>query len=147
MNVDDDLKDLDEEIQKQIDELQQFTREEYGNGDYAESQFRIGKLLHDNYKNKGALSAWNNISATDDREIFISAQWNISTVLMEDNNLEGALSIWSSIKQTDDSKMYAQAQWNIGLSFDKNGNIGEAMHVWSYIEKTDCPLWQDSCHP
>ena len=139
MNVDDDLKDLDEEIQKQIDELQQFTREEYGNGAYAESQFRIGKLLHDNYKNKGALSAWNNISATDDREIFISAQWNISTVLMEDNNLEGALSIWSSIKQTDDSKMYAQAQWNIGLSFDKNGNIGEAMHVWSYIEKTDCP--------
>lgn len=94
-------------------------------------------LLHKNNKTEGALSAWNNIRSTDDREIFIHAQWNISTNLMEDNNLEGALSIWRNVKRTDDSKMYAQAQWNIGLSFDKEGNIGEAMRIWSYIEKKD----------
>ena len=135
----DDLKDLDDETRKEIEELLKVTREEDGDEAYAEAQFRIGMLLYKNKKVKGALSAWNEINATDDREIYIPAQWNISNILMEDNNLEGAISIWRSIKQTEDSKMYAQAQWNIGLSFDKNGNIGEAMRVWSYIEKTDCP--------
>ena len=138
MNVD-DLEGLNEDTRKEIEELEKVTREEDGNGAYAESQFRIGKLLYENYKTKGAVSAWNKISVTDDREIYIPAQWNISNILMENNNLQGALSIWRSIKPTDDSEMYAQAQWNIGVSFDKDGDTGEAMRVWSYIEKTDSP--------
>ena len=133
----DDLKDLDDETRKEIEDLLKVTRERDGNDAYALAQLRAGTLLYESNRTKGALSAWNNIDKTDSREIYIPAQWNISTVFMENNNLEEALPIWRSIKESDGSELHTQAQWNIGLSFDNAGDIGEAMRIWSHIEKTD----------
>ncbi len=137
MNID-DLKDLDDETRKEVEELQK-VRLESGSKLYAAAQLSIGTILYENNYLKDALLIWRSIRSEYDAQVFAKAQWNISIFLNDNNNAEGAFLIWKKFKKVDNPQIYSEAQWNIGVALDKSGDIKGALSVWRKVTLEDHP--------
>ena len=135
MNID-DLKGLDEETRKQIEELQKVVCK----GDVKEStraKLDVGIALAQNNDIKSALSVWSSIKRTDDPNAYAYAKLNMGIALVQRNNVKSALSEWSNIERADNPNAYAQAQLNIGVALEREGDNKGALLSWANISHAD----------
>ena len=136
MNVD-DLKDLDEETRKEIEELMKVTREKDGNEAFAKAQFNIGIILAQSNDISSALFVWENIKYIDNAKVYAYTQLNMGTALANSDQIDLALARWRNINCNDDSNVYANAQLNIGNALQEKGDKSNSLLAWGSIKHTD----------
>lgn len=122
MNVD-DLKDLDDETRKEIEELQKVTRESDGNESFATSQADIALILSNLGYTEQALEIWKSITHKDSNSNYARAQFNIGTIFYNKNNSNKALEVWRNINIDHDEEIYQNAQFRIGKNIIKSNDI------------------------
>lgn len=136
MNVE-DLKDLDEETRKVIEELLKVTREKDGNEAFAEAQATIGEFLIKNKKPEKAIEAWSKVERSDNSNLYAKLQINIGIAFIECGNIINALKSWRNVTRSDDQEVYANSQFYTGIALKEKGSDKEAIEAWSNIERLD----------
>lgn len=136
MNVD-DLKGLDEATRKEIEELQQITRQKYGGDTFAKAQFNIGSVYHENNKLESALKAWNKIKRSDNPELYAQLRVDIGVMFKQGNDDKRALIEWSKVKYSDSSVAYAYAQFYTGRVLYKLNQTLESIEAYKNIKRED----------
>lgn len=132
-----DLKDLDDEMRKKIEELLKITSEKDGFKLFLAAQVTLGKLLLDNSLHEGAIKIYSEIQRSDDPSLYAAAQYTIGEIIETEGNREGALTYFKNIKHSDDPKIYAAAQYYIGFILSESSDIEGAISAWSVINRSD----------
>jgi len=136
MNID-DLKGLDEETIKDIEELQKVTREIDGGEKFAQAQYMIGQSLILNNKVKEAVDVWKNIQRSDNPEGHAVANMQIGEILYQEDDFEGATEAWSKIRRKDYPRVFSLVQIRMSDVLAKQGNISSALALLYGIDKSD----------
>ena len=133
----DDLKGLDEETKKEIEELQKVTREKDGDEAYALAQFNMGKKFEDIGIVEKALESWRNIKKSDSKEGYPVTRFRIGQALKNQGNIDVALEVWRSIQRIDNAQWYAIAHNRIGTVLEEEGDTEESLKAWYKIKRED----------
>lgn len=136
MNID-DMKGLDEETRKKIEELQKVTLEKDGVELFVAAQVTFGKLLFDNGFNSRAIKAYSNIQRSYDSNLYAATQYTIGEILENEGETKKALKYLKNIEHSDDPKIYAAAQYYIGFILSESNDIKGAVSIWSAIKRSD----------
>lgn len=136
MNVD-DLKGLDEETKKEIEELQKITREKDGDEFFAAAQFNIGNAYFKSNNLKSALEAWNKIENEDNPELYAQLRVDIGVMFKQGDDDERALIEWSKVTRSDSPVAYAYAQFYTGRVLYKLNRSLESIKAYKNIKRED----------
>ena len=137
MNVD-DLKDLDEETRKEIEELQKVTRKSDSDENFSLAQRKLAEIFYKYGLLDEAVRVSKLIEPKDSYEHYKKAQYNIGAVYEEQGNTDAALQIWSEIEE-DSSEIYSRAQYNIGAIENELGKFEEAKKAWNKVKRNGSP--------
>lgn len=143
MNVD-DLKDLDDDTRKEIEDLQKVTRGKDGNEAFAISAFVIATTLYESGHIEDALSVWKQINLNDQPEIYANALFEIGKCVLpreslKIEDLDKPIRVWEKIERVYSAETYARAQHGIILMHSIRGNFKQALAILDNILHTDCP--------
>lgn len=136
MNID-DMKGLDAETGKEIEELRKVTREEYGDDLFAKAQFNIGNAYFRSNNLKNALKAWNKIEKEDNPELYAQLRVDIGVMFKQGNDDKRALIEWSKVKHSDSRVAYAYAQFYTGRVLYKLDKTLESIKAYKNIKRED----------
>ena len=136
MNAD-DMDGLDEATRKEVEALQEVTRERDGNETYAEAQFEIGSIYLKNNNLESALKAWDKVKHSDNPEFYAQLRVNIGIMFKKQGDFERALVEWNKVERSDSAETYARAQLYISHEFNLKGDKKNTLLALRNIEYSD----------
>ena len=137
MNTD-DLKGLDEETRKRIEELEKVTRNGNSDETFSLAKRKLAEIYYKSRLLDEAVRVSKLIEPQDNKEHYEKAQYNIATVYEEQGKTEEAIRIWLEIEE-DSSEIYSRAQYNIGAIKSDLYEFEEAKKAWNKVKRNGSP--------
>lgn len=138
MNID-DLKGLDGETRKEIEELEKVTRKSNSDENFSLAQRKLAEIYYNYGLLDDAVRVSKLIKPQDSKEHYEKAQYNIGAAYDEQGNTSEALTVWSKIEKGDFPDIYARAQYNTGVILSDEGRFEEAKTAWKNVKQEDYP--------
>lgn len=138
MNIN-NLKDLDDETRKKIEELQKVTRKSESDESFSFAQRQLAEIYYRYGLLDEAIRVSKLIKPQDSKEYYQKAQYNIGAAYDEQGNTSEALKVWFKIKKWDFPDIYARVQYNTGVILSDEGKFEEAKAAWKNVKKEDYP--------
>lgn len=133
----DDIEGLDEATRKEIEELQNVTREKDGVEAFVNAQHRLGHIYASHDDLIQAMEVWGNVQKSDGLEAYSYALYNKGLACAKLGDTENAIAFWNKVKRKWGKETFVDTQFNLGTVYAQEEKYDEALKAWGKIRKND----------